>query len=275
LGGFAGIALGVYCFTLPKTPASKRGEPVNFRDLLFVDAWRQFMNPSFAVFMVCSFLVCIPLAAYYASLQQQMQAMNMTHITAWKNVGTFIEAGMMFSMPFFFRRLGIKKVIGIGILAWVVRYVLFALGATPTPLGWWLVIAGIALHGFCYDFLFVSGQVYVDMSTPDDVRGQCQSMNIFFTQGLGLMIGAMVANRLAARAFGDIASIKPESLPHWPKLWWPLCAMAAVVLVVFMVAFKAPPRQDDEAPGDGQSESEAAEQDSDAGEEAGGPSEEE
>lgn len=246
LGGFASVALGLFCFTLPKTPAPKKGQPVNFRDLVFADAWRQFANTSFAVFMVCSFLACIPLAAYYASLQQQMLAMKMTHITAWKNVGTFVEAGMMFSMPFFFRRLGIKNVIGIGILAWVVRYVLFALGATPTPLGWWLVIAGIALHGFCYDFLFVSGQVYVDMSTPDDVRGQCQSMNIFFTQGLGMMVGAMVASKIAANAFGNLDSTSPEALSHWPKLWWPLCAMAAVVLVIFMVTFKPPPKDESE-----------------------------
>jgi len=174
----------------------------------------------------------------------------------------------MFSMPFFFRKLGIKNVIAIGIQAWVVRNVLFALGATPTPLGWWLVIAGIALHGFCYDFFFVSGQVYVDMSTPDDVRGQCQSMNIFFTQGIGMMVGAMVANKIAANAFGKLDSTSPEALSLWPKLWWPLCGMAAVVLVIFILMFKAPPREGSEEPGE---EQEPADEQDDEQSEEGTP----
>jgi len=243
LGGSAGVILGLYAVTLPKTPAPKKGQPIVMRDLLFIDAWSQFRNVSFAVFMICSFLICIPLAAYYASLQQQMLAMKMTHITAWKNVGTFLEAGMMFAMPFFFRKLGIKKVILIGISAWVIRYALFALGATPTQTGTALVILGIALHGFCYDFFFVSGQVYVDMSTPSNVRGQCQGMNIFFTQGVGMMIGALATNKLAASVFGSMDSTSSEALSRWPKLWWPLAAVAAVILVIFLIAFH-PPKED-------------------------------
>lgn len=240
LGGGGAVLLGLYSFSLPKTPAPKKGQPVSVRDLLFIDAWRQFGNVSFAVFMACSFLICIPLSAYYASLQQQMLAMEMTRITAWKNVGTFLEAGMMFAMPFFFRKIGIKKVILIGISAWVVRYMLFAFGATPTHVGATLVILGIALHGFCYDFFFVSGQVYVDLSTPGNVRGQCQGMNIFFTQGIGMMIGTLVTNKLAGSIFGGMDSTSREALALWPKLWWPLCAMAAVILVIFVIAFHPP-----------------------------------
>jgi nucleoside transporter len=248
LGGGASVLLGLYSFSLPKTPPPKAGHPIDLRDLLFLDAWAQFRSPSFAVFILCSFLVCIPLAAYYASLQQQMLAMGMDHITAWKNVGTFVEAGMMFAMPWFFRKLGIKYVIAIGILAWVVRYVCFALGASTGMTATALVIFGIALHGFCYDFFFVSGQVYVDMSTPSQIRGQCQGMNIFFTQGSGMVIGAMVAQKLERNAFGSVASISPESLDLWPKRWWPLCGMAAGVLVVFLAAFHAPASKPAEAP---------------------------
>jgi nucleoside transporter len=240
LGGGACVLLGLYCFFLPRTPPPKRGHRIDLRDLLFLDAWAQFKSTSFAVFMICSFLVCIPLAAYYASLQQQMLAMGMNHITAWKNVGTFFEAAMMFAMPWFFRKLGIKYVIAVGILAWVLRYICFALGASTTTTATVLVIVGIALHGFCYDFFFVSGQVYVDLSTPPQVRGQCQGMNIFFTQGVGMVIGNMIAQKLERRAFGSVASISPESLALWPKLWLPLSAMAAVILLIFLVAFHAP-----------------------------------
>jgi len=236
LGGAASVFLGLYCFSLPKTPAPKKGKKVNIADLLFTDIWAQFKKVSFFVFIFCSLLISIPLAAYYASLQQQMTAMGMIHITAWKNIGTFFEAGLMFAMPFLFRRLGIKKMVAIGILAWVVRYVLFALGASPEGVA--LVVGGIALHGLCYDFFFVTGQVYVDKVTPADIRGQAQSMNIFATQGVGLLIGANVTAILAKRVFGDVASVSPESLHLWPDLWYPMAAMAAVVLVIFLIAFK-------------------------------------
>ncbi|MFG0330189.1 MAG: MFS transporter [Phycisphaerales bacterium] len=236
LGGGASVILAFYCLTLPKTPAPKKNEPVNVRDLFFMDAWRQLRSVSFSVFIFGSFIVCIPLAAYYASLQQQMDAMGMTHIAAWKNTGTFVEAGMMFLMPFFFRKLGIKWMIVAGIGAWSLRYVLFALGATPE--GTALVIAGIALHGICYDFFFVTGQVYVDRVTPDSIRGQAQSMLIFFTQGLGLYVGALVTQELAGRAFGETASNLPEALPMWPKVWWPLAIMAAVIMVAFILFFR-------------------------------------
>jgi len=276
LGGWAGIVLGLYCFTMPRTPAPKKGQPFSIRDAFFIDAWRELKNPSFATFMICSFLVCIPLAAYYANLQQQMGAMHMSHLSVWKNVGTWIEAGMMFMMPFFFRKIGIKKMIIIGIFAWAARYAIFSFSAGfealpdvflangtvnpdypgwvigtdenafPIPfyhIGFLAMIAGVALHGFCYDFFFVTGQVYVDTATPKSIRGQAQSMNIFFTQGLGLAVGAIVAGKIVERAFVDeqgakISQTAIESLPHWPKLWWPLCIMALVVMIIFALLFK-------------------------------------
>ena len=244
LGGIASILLGLFCFTLPKTPAPKKGQAVDWGTLFLVDAWKQLLRPSFAVFMVGSFLVCIPLAAYYASLQQQMEAMEFSNIAAWKNVGTFLEAGMMFLMPFFFRRLGVRWMIIIGIAAWALRYVLFSMGASPD--GFWLVVGGIALHGFCYDFFFVTGQVYADQATSADVRGQVQSMLIFFTQGLGLFFGALAANNLAGRAFGDVPSNTAASLPMWPDFWNPLAWFAAGLVVVFILFFR-PDRSDVDA----------------------------
>ena len=240
------LFLGVYCFFLPATPAPMKGKKVEFKTLLFADAWSQFKNRSFAVFMICSFVICIPLAAYYASLQQQMAGMGMTRIAAWKNAGTFVEAGMMFLMPFFFRKLGIKKMILIGVAAWIVRYGLFAAGASATTTGITLVVIGILLHGICYDFFFVAGQCYVDAGTSSNIRGQAQSMLVFFTQGLGLFFGAIATQKLAARAFGEIPSHTEQALPHWPQLWLPLAVVALVALIAFALLFKDIPVKSEE-----------------------------
>jgi len=255
--------LGFFSFFLPKTPAPKKGEKANLSDLLFLNVWKEFKVPSFAIFVLVSFLLCIPLQAYYAYVQTQMEGQNILPISIWKNVGTWLEAGMMFMMPWFFRKLGIKKMIAFGIAAWVVRYILFSFaagaGVVPTDLGFvpmhtafFLMIAGIALHGFCYDFFFVSGQIYVDEVTDPRIRAQAQAMIVFFTQGLGMYIGALVNEKLFIRAFQakDVGEAfgkagKPENLHMWNDFWWPLAGVAAVVLVIFLVAFKHKDKPED------------------------------
>ncbi len=272
LAALASLAVGVFCLTLPATPAPRRGQPFAWREVFFVDAWREWHNPAFATYLICAFLVCIPLAAYYAYLGNQMGAMALTHASVWGNVGTWLEAGMLFLMPFFIRRLGIKRMIACGILAWVVRYLLFtwaaAEGAVPDPflvgggvnpaypgivlsgfpipfahLGFLVFLLGVALHGISYDFFFITGQVYVDQVTPASIRGQAQAMNVFFTYGLGLYVGAIVAGTLADRAFSDgqghsVIASSTASLPSWSHLWLPLAGFAALVLVVFWFAFR-------------------------------------
>lgn len=251
MSGAAGILLGLFCLSFPATPAPKKGQPVDMNSLLFMDAWQQMRNPSFFVFIMCSFLVCIPLAAYYSSAGPLIQSTGISGQTFWQNIGTFFEAAMMLVMPWMLRRLGVKKMISIGILAWVVRYLLFAWGApmvnyfSPmSSIGFWLIILGVALHGVCYDFFFVTGQIYVDNATPANVRGQCQGMNIFFTQGLGQFLGAIVVAKWADKVFGvpgsagAIERMGESTLPHWPSFWLPLAIFAAVVMVIFFLAFK-------------------------------------
>jgi len=271
LGACSSLVLGLFCLTLPRTPPLRRGQPFHLPELLFLDAWREMRQWPFAIYTISSFLICIPLAAYYANLQNQLGAMNLTHASIWANVGTWLEAGMLFLMPMFLRRLGIKRMIAIAALAWVLRYALFSWSAgqgaiaapfladgglnpaypgvvvmgMPIPylhLGFLLMLAGVALHGICYDFLFVTGQVFVDRVTAPQIRGQAQAMNIFFTQGLGLYVGALVAGWLSQSAFTDahghaITATTPEALADWPRLWWPLAGMAAAVLVVFWLTF--------------------------------------
>ena len=266
IAGGASVLLGIFClFFLPKTVAPKKGDKISIGDLLFLDVWKEFKRPSFFVFMLCSTLLCIPLKAYYALLQAQMAAMQITEITIWKNVGTWLEAGMMFAMPFFFRKLGVKKMILVGIAAWIVRYALFPLaagypaitaqdgfmiGSFFVPIhhtGFLLVILGVALHGLCYDFFFVTGQIYVDQTTDNKIRGQAQAMNIFFTMGIGMYIGAKINfDWLVPKYFAGKSNNIPASLEIWENFWWPLCYMACAVFVLFLFAFKHKDKEDAE-----------------------------
>jgi MFS family permease len=272
LAAVACFLAGIFCLTMPKTPAPKKGQPFAWRELFFVDAWKEWRNPAFATYLVCAFLVCIPLSAYYAYLGNQMGAMALSHASIWGNVGTWLEAGMLFLMPWFIRKLGIKKMIMCGILAWVVRYLLFtwaaSQGAVPPPflaeggvnpaypgivigdfpvpwahMGFLVFLLGVALHGISYDFFFITGQVYVDKVTSPEIRGQAQAMNLFFTYGLGLYVGAIVAGTLAGNAFIDakgqaVVAASSESLPYWSGMWLPLAGFATVVLIIFAVAFR-------------------------------------
>jgi nucleoside transporter len=259
LGGGSAVLVGIFSFFLPKTPAPKKGEKIDVGTLFFMDAWREFKNPSFAVFVICSMLVCIPLQAYYAYLQTQMGAQGFTNISIWKNIGTWLELGMMFMMPFFFRKLGIKKMILIGVGAWVARYALFSWAASAgiiapedgvniggfqipfTHMAFLTIVAGVALHGLCYDFFFVTGQVYVDQVTDKRIRGQAQSMIVWFTQGAGMYIGAKVNEQLFNKTLGGWGpAADPANIGTWDSFWMPLCIMAGVILVIFAVAFHPP-----------------------------------
>ena len=160
--------------------------------------------------MVCSMLICIPLAFYYqiasrvvemsefesyGFLQTLKGFLNMGDVIgATMSLGQFSEILFMLVMPFFFRKLGVKWMLAIGMLAWVTRYALFALGA-PDQVRW-MILIGILLHGICYDFFFVTGQIYTDKVAPKEIRGQAQGMLVLFTLGLGMLIGAQIAGRI-------------------------------------------------------------------------------
>lgn len=188
LAGGASLALGVFSFfLLPHTPAPAKGEPVDVRALLMVDAFGLFKRPAFAVFMVCSMLICIPLAYYYGTMGNYLGNTGFLQPASTMTIGQMSEIFFMLLIPFFFRKLGVKWMILVGMLAWVTRYLLFAFGA-PDQVRW-MIFAGVALHGICYDFFFVTGFMYTDKVAPKKIRSQAQSMLVFFTQGLGMYIG--------------------------------------------------------------------------------------
>ncbi|MFC7337554.1 MFS transporter [Haloferula chungangensis] len=270
MAGITSLVLGVYCFTLPNTPPPAAGTPVNLRSLLMLDAFRMLAKPAFFVFMLCSTLICIPLAYYYSNTSGFLANMGFEQPVSAMTIGQMSEIFFMLLVPFFFRKLGVKWMIMVGMAAWVLRYLMFAYGATNQVV--WMMFAGIALHGICYDFFFVTGFMYTDRAAPKEIRSQAQSMLVFFTQGVGMYIGFKVAAaklgpvmESSAELTGEIAAARGEetlsfagqlgkmfavSMPegvnpatlseaalHWKAYWTLPALMAAGVGVLFLVAF--------------------------------------
>jgi MFS family permease len=143
------------------------------------------------------------------------------------------EVVFMLLMPLFFVRLGVKRMLIIGMAAWVLRYVLFAIAA-PSAV-FWLIAGGILLHGVCYDFFFVTGQIYVDKKSTPAIRGQAQGFLVLVTYGVGMFIGAQVAGKVFNRFLAGAPSL---TLAQWADFWWLPAGFAAVVLLFFAVMFR-------------------------------------
>lgn len=235
LAAGASFALGLYAFTLPDTAPKGKGGKVSVRDLFGLDALSLMKDRSFAVFMTCSFLVCIPLSFYYAFTAQFINEAGITDPGFKMTFGQMSEILFMVIMPFFFVRLGVRKMLLVGMLAWVARYVLFALGASPVVT--WMLIGGIILHGICYDFFFVTGQVYVDRRAPAEIRGAAQGLLVLCTLGLGMLIGAQVAGLVKMHFTPQVA----ESLGYWRNVWLVPAALSLAVAVAFGLFFREHP----------------------------------
>ncbi|MEJ2502048.1 MAG: MFS transporter [Gemmatimonadota bacterium] len=230
----ASILLGLYAFTLPHTPPPAAGEQVSVRSIVGVDALRQLGSRSFWVFIAASLLISIPLAAYYNFTQIFLGAAGVERIAATQSLGQVSEVVFMLLMPVFFARLGVKWMLLVGMGAWVLRYVLFALAAPDAV--FWLIATGILLHGVCYDFFFVTGQIYVDKKSTPAVRGQAQGFLVLVTYGVGMLIGAQLAGQL----FNLFLAGRPSlPLPEWPGFWHVPAAFAAAGMIFFAIAFVA------------------------------------
>lgn len=233
LTAVASMVLGLYSFTLPHTPPPAEGETVSIRSIAGVDALKQLGSKSFYIFLGSSLLICIPLAAYYNFTQIFLGAAGFENIAATQTIGQVSETVFMILIPFFFVRLGVKWMLGVGMAAWVLRYALFALGAPDTIT--WMILAGIGLHGICYDFFFVTGQIYVDLKSNDKIRGQAQGLIVLITYGIGMFIGAQLAGITYNSFLGDQTAL---SLDQWYNFWWVPALFAAGVLLFFLLTFK-------------------------------------
>jgi nucleoside transporter len=229
----ASVLLGLYSFTLPHTPPPAAGQRVSLRSIVGLDALGQLGGRPFYVFIAASLLLCIPLAAYYNFTQIFLGDAGVTNIAATQTLGQMSEVVFMLLMPFFFIRLGVKKMLMVGMAAWVLRYLLFAMAA-PSAV-FWLIVGGILLHGICYDFFFVTGQIYVDKKSSPAVRGQAQGFLVLVTYGVGMLIGAQVAGNVYNRFLGEAPTL---GLDQWSQFWLLPAAFAAVVLVFFALAFR-------------------------------------
>jgi len=201
LAAGSGILLGIYSFTLPHTPPPLAGEKVSARELIGADAFVLLKHKPFLIFLVSSILICIPLAFYYQMAARAVGQAGIGNVGGTMAYGQMSEIIFMLLMPLFFKRLGVKWMLLVGMFAWVLRYGLFALGSpvdesTGASDLQWMLIFGIVLHGICYDFFFVTGQIYTDKVAPKEIRGQAQGMLALFTLGLGMLIGAFSAGQI-------------------------------------------------------------------------------
>ncbi len=224
------LLMGLYSFTLPHTPARAAGKKASVREILGVDAFALFKDRSFAVFMVSALLVCIPLSFYYGFGARFLAEGGVQNITAKMSMGQMSEFFFMLVIPFFFARLGVKYMLAVGMGAWVLRYLLFAFGAgTSLPmLGMWYL--AILLHGVCYDFFFVTGQIYVDKRAPKELQSSAQGLFALFTWGIGMTIGTVASGQVVS-FFTDGETIQ------WKAVWLTPALLALVVLVVFFALF--------------------------------------
>ena len=231
MSGGAGVLLGLYCFTLPHTPPQSKGTKPTIGQILGIDSLRLFKNPSYSVFMLCSFLLCIPLAGYYASARNFVEASNAIvngSATFTMSFGQMSEIFFMVTMPLFFARLGVKWMLIAGMGAWVLRYGLFSLGADDQVM--WMILLGVILHGICYDFFFVTGMIYVDKKASSEVRNQAQGFLVLVTQGLGLGLGAKLF-------FAHVTQNTVDGVVDWKAVWQTPALFALAILAIFFVCF--------------------------------------
>ncbi len=230
MGSVVSFMLGFYSFTLPATPPPPaRASRVSVRTLLSLDALGLLRNPNFRVFFAASVLICIPLAFYYQEANQFLTEIRVANATGKQTLGQVSEVAFMLLMPLFLVRLGIKATLLAGMAAWALRYVLFAFGDAQGLV--WMLLVGIALHGVCYDFFFVSGQIFTDAKAGPHYKGAAQGLITMATYGVGMLIGFSVA--------GFVADAYVHAGVHdWRTIWLYPAAFAALVFVVFAMMFK-------------------------------------
>ncbi|MFD2015164.1 MFS transporter [Vibrio olivae] len=229
----ASAILGIYSFMLPDTKPASSSKKTTFSEISGLNVLKELASPAFFVFILASFLICIPLAAYYNFTQLFLSSMEMDNIAGIQTLGQFSELLFMLLMPLFFRRLGVKWMLVVGMLAWVLRYALFAMSAPDSVM--WMIMIGIALHGVCYDFFFVTGQIYIDKQCDDSNRGQAQGLLVLVTYGIGMLVGAQVAGMVYNQFLQGSTHLTAE---NWASFWWLPAMFAGGVALLFILFFR-------------------------------------
>jgi len=230
VGAAASLMLGLYSFTLPHVPPKKE-KKANLKELIGLDALSLFKSRAFATIMIASVLIFIPVSFYFGFTASFMADIGIdTDIIPNRiSMGQMAEILFILILPFFITRFGVKRVLFIGITAWLIRFLLFANGDAEG--GVWMIYTAIILHGVCYDFFVVTGQIFVDEKAPDHLKSSAQGLITFATYGLGMFIGTWFAGR-------TIDSLTIGGVADWDKIWYIPTVIAAVVLVIFIFLFR-------------------------------------
>lgn len=230
LAGIAALILGLLSFTLPKTPPKVSNEKIKIADIIGLDALKLLKDKNFFIFFISSILICIPLAFYYQNAHPFLTNAGVENPTGKMAIGQISEAVFLLFIPVFFARFGFKKTILVGMLAWAVRYVLFAYG-NGGDLSF-MLITGIALHGICYDFFFVSGQIYTNSKAGEKYKSAAQGLITLATYGIGMLIGFAVAGWIT----DNYKTV--EGAINWLIVWIIPAGIAFAVFLIFALLFQ-------------------------------------
>jgi nucleoside transporter len=229
MAAIASLILGLLSFSLPNTPPAKKGQKTTIGDIIGLDSIGLLKNRSYLIFFLASIAICVPLAFYYNYTNLLLNQIGMKKAASVQTLGQASELLFMVAMPFFFVRLGVKKMLAMGMLAWALRYLFFAYGDVGG--NYWMLIGGIVLHGMCYDFFFVTGQIYTDRLAGERFKSAAQGFITLATYGVGMLIGFYISGSIV-----DHWQTSPSS-HNWQSIWLIPGAIAVAVLVLFMLFF--------------------------------------
>jgi nucleoside transporter len=228
------VAIALYSFTLPNTPPKGDAGPVSAGKLLGLDALKLFKDRSFAIFMVCSFLICVPLSFYFTWTGAFLSEMNVADYASKMTLGQLSEVGFLLLLPILLPILGAKRIMILGMAAWAARFALFAY-FHEQPTATWMVLGGILLHGMCYDFIFVMGRMYVDKAAGDSLRASAQGLHAVFTLGAGMFVGSWLSG-VVAQSYTNA-----QNVHDWKAIWLVPALMSAALIPVFLALFREKP----------------------------------
>lgn len=234
IAGAASMLMGIYSLTLPHTPPLRSTHGFKLSNIFPPEAFTLFRDRNFSVFVLASFLICIPLQFYYTFTNPFLNEIGMQNAAGKMTMGQMSELLFMVTLPWFFRRVGVKYTLMLGMFAWVVRYICFGAGNSGSLVP--LLYLGIVLHGICYDFFFVTGQVYVDQKAPLALRAVAQGLIYFITYGIGMFVGSWICGAIVDRYAKSLPS--GGVLHDWRSIWMVPAIASAVVLLFFWVGFR-------------------------------------